>query len=292
MGLSFGSLNAAARTAGAIGVAGGLLERMRRRRLHRHQRSAGDVTQQSVTVYSATTPGSGTTAATQDLLTARPRQDRPRRAPRRRPMPTRSTRPRSSCAATPSTPTTAPSSIRPPNGGYGTLYGPNVDVDRRRHRGRRPDPRPRVHRRARRRHRHASASTMAVQIPDSFNQADAVPRARTSSGSRGVYGAHRDGQRVGPEARLRGRAHRRRQGRRPVRPDRRHRQPHRRHPRHARGRRRARNFAADITDAARAAYNALFPNRLRAEAGALAAQPGEGLGHRHARRGALRASTR
>ena len=104
---------------------------------------------------------------------------------------------------------------------------------------------------------------MAVQIPDSFNAAAPCVVLGPSSGSRGVYGAIGIGGRVGPEAQLRRRAHRCRQGHRPLRPDGRHASTRStaRAPRAAAAGTLA-HFAADVTDAARAAYNALFPNRL------------------------------
>ena len=107
MRLSLGSLPAAARTAGAIGVATGVLAACGGNDDFPTNDLPSGVTQQSITVYSATTPGSGTTAATQDLLTGGLGKTGLGLGSRHRPTPIRSTRPRSNCAATRSTPTTA-----------------------------------------------------------------------------------------------------------------------------------------------------------------------------------------
>ena len=64
-----GPISAAVRIAGAMGIASGLLSACGGDDFIATNNLPAGVTQQSVTVYSATTPGSGTTAATQDLLT-------------------------------------------------------------------------------------------------------------------------------------------------------------------------------------------------------------------------------
>jgi len=144
------------------------------------------ITQQGVTAYPATTVGSGTTAATQDLLTAGLGK--------------------TGIGAT--TPTyvdpLAPTALElrrnavfsnyrgladfTAAGGYGTLYGPNVDISGtataneglipgREYIATLDDGTGR------------KQTVIAVQIPDSFNAAAPCVVLGPSSGSRGVYGA-------------------------------------------------------------------------------------------------------
>lgn len=217
------------------------------------------LTQLSVTVYASTVRGTGDTAATQDLLTAGlGRTGIGSAAP---------------AYVNPLAPTALElrrNSIHAnyrglvdvtTNGGYGSLYGPNLDVSQnvtvneglipgREYIGSLDDGtgRKRV--------------TIAVQIPDSFNQAAPCVVVGPSSGSRGVYGA------VGAAAEwalkngcvaaltdagkgvglydLTDDTVNRIDGTRATRAD-----------AGVLG-----FFAANITDAARLAYNALFPNRL------------------------------
>jgi hydroxybutyrate-dimer hydrolase len=218
------------------------------------------VTQHSVTLYPATARGTGDTAATQDLLTAGLG--------------------RTGLGATP-----APVYAKPleptvlelrrnaihgnyrglvdisANGGYGTLYGPNVDVagtvttnegliPGREYMASLDDGtgRKRV--------------VMAVQVPDSFDQAAPCVVIGPSSGSRGVYGAvgaaSEWGLKHGCAVALTDAGKgvglydlsddtvNRIDGTRATRAD-----------------AGALNFfAANITDAARTAYNLVFPNRL------------------------------
>ena len=144
------------------------------------------VTQLSLVVYPATVRGTGDTAATQDLLTAGLGRTGIAGA--------------SPAYANPLAPTALElrrNSIQAnykglmdvsTNGGYGSLYGPNLDVAQnvtaneglipgREYLGVLDDGtgRKRV--------------AIAVQIPDSFNQAAPCVVVGPSSGSRGVYGA-------------------------------------------------------------------------------------------------------
>ena len=144
------------------------------------------ITQQGVTVYPATTPGNGTTAATQDLLTAGLGKTGIGGA-----APT---------YVDPLAPTALElrrnaiySNYRglvdfSAAGGYGTLYGPNVDVSGtataseglipgREYIATLDDGSGRKN------------TVIAVQIPDSFNPAAPCLVLGPSSGSRGVYGA-------------------------------------------------------------------------------------------------------
>jgi hydroxybutyrate-dimer hydrolase len=143
-------------------------------------------TQQGVTVYSATTVGAGTTAATQDLLTAGLGKTG------------------LGAAAPAFVNALAPTALElrrnaihgnyrglvdiTANGGYGTLYGPNIDASGTVTAGEGLIP-----------GREYIASlddgsgrkrvVVAVQIPESFNQASPCVILGPSSGSRGVYGA-------------------------------------------------------------------------------------------------------
>jgi hydroxybutyrate-dimer hydrolase len=218
------------------------------------------VTQQTITVYPATTPASGATAAGQDLLTAGLGKTGLASAA----APT---------YADPLNPTALelrrnafygnyralidPSAA----GGFGTFYGPNVDINGvattgegmipgREYIGSLDDGtgKKRV--------------TMAVQIPDSFNQAAPCIVLGPSSGSRGVYGALATagewGLKHGCAVALTDTG--KGVGLYDMMDDTVNRIDGTRATRAAAGP--LSNFAADITDAARATYNALFPNRL------------------------------
>ncbi len=218
------------------------------------------ITQQGVTAYTATAIGAGDSAATQDLLTAGLGRSGLGRAP-------------APAYANPLAPTALElrrnavySNYRglldsTANGGFGTLYGPNVDsagnataseglIPGREYMASLDDGsgRKRV--------------VIAVQIPDSFDPAAPCLVLGPSSGSRGVYGAIATagewGLKHGCAVALTDAGKgvglydlgddtvNRLDGTRATRAD-----------AGALG-----FFAADISDAARAAYNALFPNRL------------------------------
>lgn len=252
-------LAAAARLTCSLGMAGGLLVGCSSNDGRRATTIPANVTQQSVTVYPATTPGSGTTTATQDLLTgglgktglaaAAPAYGDPL-------APTALELRRNALHSNYRglVDTTAA-------GGYGRLYGPNVDVSGTATAGEGLIPgreyvatlddgsgRKRV--------------TIAVQVPDTFDPAAPCIVLGPSSGSRGVYGAVGTsgewglkhgcavaltdaGKGVGLHDlgdatvnRIDGtRATRTAAGALAL-------------------------FAADVTDAARTAYNAIFPNRV------------------------------
>ena len=144
------------------------------------------ITQQGVTMYPATATGSGTTAATQDLLTAGLGKTGIGGA--------------TPLYVDPLAPTALElrrnavfSNYRglvdfTANGGYGTLYGPNVDIagtatanegliPGREYVATLDDGSGR------------KQTVIAVQIPDSFNPAAPCVVLGPSSGSRGVYGA-------------------------------------------------------------------------------------------------------
>ena len=217
------------------------------------------VTQLSLVVYPATVRGTGDTAATQDLLTAglgRTGVAGASRAYANPLAPTAFELRRNSIQANYKGAVDVTT-----NGGYGSLYGPNLDVAQnvtaseglipgREYLAALDDGtgRKRV--------------AMAVQIPDSFNQAAPCVVVGPSSGSRGVYGA------IGTAAEwalkngcvaaltdagkgvglydLTDDTVNRIDGTRATRLD-----------------AGVLNFfAANITDAARLAYNALFPNRV------------------------------
>lgn len=220
-----------------------------------------NVTQRSVTTYSATTAGAGTTAATQDLLTG-------------------------GLGASGIGNATAPTYADPLNptalelrrnalhanyraivdpaaaGGYGTLYGPNVDaagvagplagglIPGREYVATLDDGSGR------------KKVTMAVQIPDSFNPAQPCLVLGPSSGSRGVYGAIATasdwGLKHGCAVALTDAG--KGVGLYDMTDDTVNKVDGTRATRAAAGA--LANFAADVTDAARAAYNALLPNRL------------------------------
>ena len=219
------------------------------------------VTPLSVTVYPATAPASGTTAATQDLLTgglgksgfalpaapAYADQLNPTAAELRRNALYANYR----ALIDPSA-----------KGGYTTLYGPNVDINGvasptneglipgREYLGVLDDGSGKKN------------VTMAVQIPDSFNQAAPCIVLGPSSGSRGVYGALATasdwGLKHGCAVALTDAG--KGVGLYDLTDDTVNRIDGVRATRAAAGT--LSHFAADITDAARAAYIALFPNRL------------------------------
>ena len=220
---------------------------------------ASDITQHGITVYAATATGIGATASTQDLLTgglgktglglAAPTYADPLN-------PTALELRRSAIHSNYRAvldPTAA--------GGYGTLYGPNVDVAGIATAGEGLIPgreyiatlddgsgRKRV--------------VIAVQIPDSFNQAAPCLVLGPSSGSRGVYGAIGS---AGDWGLKRGCAvvltdAGKGVGLYDLTDDTVNRIDGTRATRTAAGA--LTFFAANITDAARTAYNALFPNRL------------------------------
>ena len=217
------------------------------------------ITQQGVTVYPATATGSGTTAATQDLLTAGLGKTGIGGA--------------APAYADPLNPTALElrrnalfSNYRgladpTANGGYGTLYGPNVDIagvatanegliPGREYVATLDDGTGR------------KQTVIAVQIPDSFNQAAPCLVLGPSSGSRGVYGAvaaaSEWGLKRGCAVALTDAG--KGVGLYDLTDDTVNKIDGTRATRTAAG---ALNFfAANITDAARTAYNALFPNRL------------------------------
>ena len=254
------SLAAAARLAGLAGAAGAVLSGCvgSLDALPVNLQPFG-ITQQGVTSYPATAPGSGTTAATQDLLTAGlGRTGIGGAAP---------------VYADPLNPTALElrrnavfSNYRgladpSANGGYGTLYGPNVDINGaataseglipgREYIATLDDGTGR------------KRTVIAVQIPDSFNQAAPCLVLGPSSGSRGVYGAVAAASEWGLK---RGCAvvltdAGRGVGLYDMMDDTVNRIDGTRATRTAAGA--LTHFAANITDAARTAYNALFPNRL------------------------------
>jgi len=218
------------------------------------------VTQHSVTVFSATAPGSGTTAATQDLLTGGLGKTGLGAAA-------------APAYADPLNPTALElrrnalysnyRAILDPSaaGGYGTLYGPNVTttgtvttneglIPGREYLASLDDGsgRKRV--------------VMAVEVPDSFDVANPCVILGPSSGSRGVYGAIgtagewglKHGCAVALTDAGKG------VGLYDLMDDTVNKVDGTRATRTAAG---ALNFfAANISDAVRAAYNALFPNRL------------------------------
>ena len=218
------------------------------------------ITQQSLTSYPAVAPGTGDTAATQDLLTAglgRAGLGAAVAPVYANPLAPTALELRRNAVYANYRALLDPSA----NGGYGTLYGPNVDVSGVATNGQGLIP-----------GRESIATlddgsgrkrvVIAVQVPDSFNPAAPCLVLGPSSGSRGVYGALASagewglkhgcavaltdaGKGVGLYD-LSDDTVNRIDGVRATRSD-----------------AGALNFfAANITDAARAAYNALFPNRL------------------------------
>ena len=192
------------------------------------------VTQLSATTYGATSVSTGATAAAQDLLTGGIGKTGLGAA----------TAPVYADAANPSAAELRRNALYANyrglvdpsvNGGYGRLYGPNIDlngadtlgeglVPGREYVGVLDDGSGKQER------ADGGADPGELQPRHALHRRRAVVRL-----ARRLRRPRR--RRVGAQARLRGRAHRRRQGHRPVRPDRRHRQPHRRHARDARRRR-------------------------------------------------------
>lgn len=221
------------------------------------------ITQVSSTVYPATTVGKGDSAATQDLLTGGIGKTGLGLAPTSPVL----------AYADPANPTAAElrrnalySNYRgildySANGGYGSLYGPNVTaagavtaseglIPGREYVAVLDDGSGR------------KRTVIAVQVPDSFNQASPCVVLGASSGSRGVYGAIGTagewGLKKGCAVALTDAG--KGVGLYDMMDDTVHKVDGTRATRAAAG---ALNFfAANITDAARAAYNALFPNRL------------------------------
>ena len=217
------------------------------------------ITQQSVTVYSATSVGVGNTAASQDLLTGGIGMSGLQGA--------------TPAYADPLNPTALElrrnaiySNYRglvdyTTNGGYGTLYGPNVTAAGVVTSGQGLIP-----------GREYVASlddgsgmkrvTIAVQIPDSFNPAAPCMVLGPSSGSRGVYGAiavsSEWGLKHGCVVALTDAG--KGVGLYDLTDDSVNKIDGTRATRAAAGA--LSFFAANVTDAARATYNALFPNRL------------------------------
>ncbi len=221
------------------------------------------VTQVSATVYPATTVGKGDSAATQDLLTG---------GIGKTGLGVASTSP-VLAYADPANPTAAElrrnalysnyRGILDPSvgGGYGSLYGPNVTaagavtaseglIPGREYVAVLDDGSGR------------KRTVIAVQVPDSFNQANPCVVLGASSGSRGVYGAIGTagewGLKKGCAVALTDAG--KGVGLYNMMDDTVHKVDGTRATRTAAGP--LNFFAANITDAARAAYNALFPNRL------------------------------
>ena len=217
------------------------------------------ITPVSATVYPATTAGKGDTAATQDLLTGGIGKTGSGAA--------------TPAYADPANPTAAElrrnalySNYRgildySVNGGYGSLYGPNVTaagavttgeglIPGREYVAVLDDGSGR------------KRTVIAVQVPDSFNQANPCVVLGASSGSRGVYGAIGTagewGLKKGCAVALTDAG--KGVGLYDMMDDTVHKIDGTRATRTAAGS--LNFFAANITDAARTAYNALFPNRL------------------------------
>jgi hydroxybutyrate-dimer hydrolase len=251
---------AALRATLAVAAAGGLLSACGGDDHTASNTLPANVTQHGVTVYPATAPGSGATAATQDLLTgglgktgigtaAAPAYADPLN-------PTALELRRNALHANYRAivdPTAA--------GGYGTLYGPNIDasgavttgegmVPGREYVATLDDGTGR------------KRTTMVVQIPDNFNQAAPCLVLGPSSGSRGVYGAIATASEWGLK---RGCAIAltdagKGVGLHDLSDDTVNRIDGTRATRAVAGS--LANFAADISDAARTAYNTMFPNRV------------------------------
>jgi hydroxybutyrate-dimer hydrolase len=218
------------------------------------------ITAQNMTVYPASAVGAGDTAATQDLLTAGLGRagielaTAPAYADRLAPTALELRR------------NAIHSNYRglvdaTPNGGYGTLYGPNVDtagnattgpglIPGREYIATLDDGSGR------------KRTVIAVQIPDSFDPAAPCLVLGPSSGSRGVYGAIATagewGLKHGCAVALTDAG--KGVGLYDLTDDTVNRIDGTRATRSAAGA--LSFFAADLTDAARNAYNALFPNRL------------------------------
>lgn len=218
------------------------------------------ITQVSVTSYSATAPGAGTSAATQDLLTGGLGK----------------TGLGSAVAPTygdPLNPTALElrrnaihsnyRAIVDPtaNGGYGTLYGPNVDVSGNvtTNEGLIPGKEYLAYLDD---GSNNKKTTIAVQVPDNFDVNNPCLVLGPSSGSRGVYGAIATSAEWGLKHKCAvaltdaGKG----VGLYDMMDDTVNRIDGTRATRAAAGA--LGNFAAAITDAARSAYNAVFPNRV------------------------------
>ena len=218
------------------------------------------ITQQGVTVYAATAPGTGDTAATQDLLTG----GLGKTVLGLGPTPT---------YANPLAPTALElrrnalySNYRglvdyTTGGGYGTLYGPNIDVSGNATLGEGLIP-GREYLATLDDGSGNKRTTIAVQIPDSFNPAAPCVVLGPSSGSRGVYGAIATsgewGLKHGCAVALTDAG--KGMGLYDMTDDTVTKVDGTRATRAAAGA--LANYAANVTDAARSAYNALFPNRL------------------------------
>jgi hydroxybutyrate-dimer hydrolase len=228
-----------------------------------HERNVlpAGITQHGVTHYAATTPGAGNTAATQDLLTG---------GLGARGIASTGTVPLYADPAHPTALELRRNAIQSnyrgildntANGGFGRLYGPNVDasgnataadgmVPGREYIASLDDGsgRKRV--------------VMAVQVPDNFNTAAPCIVAGPSSGSRGVYGAigtaSEWGLKRGCAIALTDAG--KGVGLHDLGDDTVNRIDGTRATRSAAGA--LNHFAANVTEAARAAYNAAFPNRL------------------------------
>ncbi len=254
------SLGRATGLAVALGAAGGLLGGCGGDDHFATNDLPVNITQQTIVTYSATAPALGSTAATQDLLTA-------------------------GLGKTGLGLATAPAYVDPlaptalelrrnavysnyrglidytANGGYGTLYGPNVDIagnvtasegliPGREYVATLEDSTGKKH------------VVIAVQIPDTFNTAAPCLVLGPSSGSRGVYGAIATagdwGLKHGCAVALTDAG--KGIGLYDMTDDTVNQIDGRRATRAAAGA--LSQFAADVTDAARATYNAVFPNRL------------------------------
>ena len=217
------------------------------------------ITQHSVTAYAAVAVGAGDSAATQDLLTAGlGRAGIGGAAP---------------AYADPLNPTALElrrnaiySNYRglvdfSANGGYGTLYGPNVDIAGNATTGAGLIP-GREYIATLDDGSGGKRTVIAVQIPDSFNPAAPCLVLGPSSGSRGVYGAvaaaSEWGLKRGCAVALTDAG--KGVGLYDMTDDTVNKIDGTRATRTAAGA--LTHFAANVTDAARAAYNALFPNRL------------------------------
>ena len=187
MNFQLNRLAAAARLSFALGVAGTLLSACGGDDSQPTNDLPTGITQQGVTAYPASAIGAGDTAATQDLLTAglgRTGLGRATAPTYADPLAPTALELRRNATHSNYRALLDPSA----NGGYGSLYGPNVDVAgvATSSEGLIPG-------------REYIASlddggglkrtVIAVQVPDSFNQAAPCLVLGPSSGSRGVYGA-------------------------------------------------------------------------------------------------------
>ncbi len=218
------------------------------------------ITQLGATIYPATAPGSGSTAATQDLLTGGLGRTGLGAA----------TAPAYADPLNPTAPELRRNALYAnyraivdptPGGGYGTFYGPNVDaagnvttgeglIPGREYVAVLDDGSGR------------KQTVIAVQIPDNFNTATPCIVLGPSSGSRGVYGAIATsgewGLKHGCAVALTDAG--KGVGLYDLSDDSVNKIDGTRATRAAAGA--LSQFAANLTDAARTAYNALFPNRI------------------------------